>query len=248
MLAEIEEQKDSERRVSVYVLRDADGSARYVGQTTNITRRMWHHWRKNRFPDEKGNRRLNDWLAALDAKPECSILEIAPYSLRFAVEREWTLALRESGHDLLNIAVGSSIAPETAQKLADAKRGRPLTAEHRANIGAALRGAGKDPEEKPARTLSPEHRAKLLEANRGRKVSDETKAQISESLRGHAVSEETRAKIGEASRGRMLSPEARAKIGAAQRGKPKSPETKARMREAHLRRIARKRAEREGAD
>lgn len=188
-----------ERTVSIYVLRDVDGEPKYVGQTTNITRRLWHHWRKNRNPDpDKG---LDAWIASLSTKPVIDVLEVAPYAIRFAIEREWTIALREAGHMLLNVAIGSSIAPETAVKMGDAKRGRTLTEEHKAKIGASLRGdrAAQMPEKHP-RVLSPEHREKLLESARGHTVSDQTRMQIAEKLRGHPVSEETRKKIGEASR------------------------------------------------
>lgn len=223
------------REVSIYVLRDADGSPVYVGQTTNVKRRLWHHWRKNRFPDTASDRRLDQWLVSLTEKPTLDVIEVVPYEIRFAVEREWMLALRVAGYDLLNIATGSSISPETAAKMSDANRGRKLTEEHKAAISSGLRGEGtiKPPVEKRPRTLSQEHREKLLAANRGRTRSDETRAQIAETLRGHVVSEETRRKIGEAARGRTPSAETRVKIGAAHRGKPKSEETKRRMSEAH---------------
>lgn len=221
--------------VSIYVLRDVDGSPVYVGQTTNVVRRLWHHWRKNRFPDTAGDRRLDRWLVSLAEKPIIDVVETVPHEIRFAVEREWTLALRAAGHDLLNIAVGSSIVSETAAKMGDANRGRKLTDEHKAAISSGLRGESKikPPVKKRPRTLSPEHREKLLAATRGRVQSDETRAQIAETLRGHVVSEETRRKIGEAARGRTPSAETRAKIGAAHRGKPKSEETKRKMSEAH---------------
>jgi len=225
-----------EREVSVYVLRNVNGSPVYVGQTTNVTRRLWHHWRTNRFPGTATDKRLDQWLVSLTEKPTLDVVEVVPHEIRFAVEREWTLTLREAGHDLLNIAIGSSIASETAVKLADSKRGRMLTEEHKARISAGLRGESevKSPAKKRSRTLSPEHREKLLAASRGRAHSDEAKAQIAETLRGHAVSEETRKKISEAGRGRTPSSETRAKIGAAHRGKPKSEETKRKMRESHL--------------
>jgi hypothetical protein len=239
---------DQDRTVSVYVLRDADGRPRYVGQTANPRLRLWHHWRKNRFPTDS-DKPLDHWLRSLSEKPTLDVLEVVPYAIRFAVEREWTLALLANGHDLLNVAIGSSLAPETISKMSAGKRGRPLTDDHRAKISKGLSEGRKiKPAEKPPRTLAPEHREKLLRSNLGRVVTEETKAQIAETLRGHEVSEETRRKIGEASRNRTLSEETRAKIGAAHRGKKVPEETKVKMREAAQRRVERQRVERENSE
>ena len=67
---------------------------------------------------------------------------------------------------------------------------------------------------------SPEHRAKLAAANRGKKHSAETLAKMSATRKGRAVSAETRAKMSAAALGRKQSDAARARISAAKTGKP----------------------------
>lgn len=72
---------------------------------------------------------------------------------------------------------------------------------------------------------SPETRAKISAANKGKTLSPEHRAKISVAIKRRVISEETRAKIGEAVRNR--SPEVRAKMTAAIRNP--SPETRAKL-------------------
>ena len=106
------------------------------------------------------------------------------------------------------------------------RRGQKHTAETLARMSAAH----KNP--------SPETRAKLSAALRGRHFSDEHRAKISAALRGNKhgrgcrgrkCSPETRAKIAATSKGRMVSPETRAKISAANRGQKRSAKTCAKI-------------------
>jgi hypothetical protein len=93
---------------------------------------------------------------------------------------------------------------------------------------------------------SPETRAKLSAAFRGRKLTPEHRAKLSAARRRRAPpSQETRAKWSSAARGRKLSPEVRARMSAAQKAlvlknperitalhsfrKPPSPETRAKI-------------------
>ena len=62
---------------------------------------------------------------------------------------------------------------------------------------------------------SPETRAKIGLAHRGKRVSPETRAKTSVSLKGHPTSPETRAKVAASNRRRGVSPETRAKLSAA---------------------------------
>ncbi len=93
-----------------------------------------------------------------------------------------------------------------------AVKGQPKSPEHGAKIAEANR----------RRVVTDETREKLREAHtgvpklklRGRVISPEQRAQISATLTGHKDSEETRAKKAAAARGRKRSPETRAKISA----------------------------------
>lgn len=104
--------------------------------------------------------------------------------------------------------------------------GRAQTPETKAKIGAAHRG----------KVISPEQRAQISAANKGRKrppCTEETRVHMREGQLGKKLSEETKAKISEAHRGnqyakgphRKLSDETRARMSAAHKGKPKGPQT-----------------------
>lgn len=60
------------------------------------------------------------------------------------------------------------------------RKGTPVSPEHRAKISAALKGRPKPPR-------SDAHRAALAEAGRGRPLPDATRRKISESMAGHLV-------------------------------------------------------------
>lgn len=79
---------------------------------------------------------------------------------------------------------------------------------------------------------SPETRARMAAAQRGRKLPPEQVEAMRQRMLGVPRSEATRQKIGEASTGRLHSEEAKKKIGAAQKGKVVSEETRQKIREA----------------
>ena len=80
---------------------------------------------------------------------------------------------------------------------------------------------------------TPETKAKLSAAHRGKHFSDKTRAKIGAASRDRHPSEETRAKLREAAKHRAPMSEAtRVKLSAARRGKCHSEESRAKMREA----------------
>lgn len=113
------------------------------------------------------------------------------------------------------------------------------TPETRAKLSAAMKGKPK----------SPEHVAKVVAANKGRKRSPELSVRLSAILKspeinarmiagraGYRMADETKAKLREAKLGRPLSDDHRAKIGAAHRGQKRSPEAKANIAAGALKR------------
>jgi hypothetical protein len=76
--------------------------------------------------------------------------------------------------------------------------------------------------QKLRRSLSPETRAKISAANKGRKQSPEWIAKRTSKRIGMRASDETRAKIGAAHRGKEISKEQRAKLSIAGRGRKQS--------------------------
>jgi len=156
---------------------------------------------------------------------------------------------------------GKSRSNETRAKMSIARKGKkgtPHTEEFKSRLAIASKGNkyGCGP-------MSEEHKAKISEAHKGKRISDEHRAAISATLRGRpstkkgiSLSEETKSKIsvalkGRASplKGRTLSDETRSKISMALMGnkngtgntywtgKKHSSETKAKMSIAGKRRI-----------
>ena len=104
------------------------------------------------------------------------------------------------------------------------KAGRPKSPDHRAKMAEANR----------RRVWTPESRAKASashmgkpSANKGKPKSPEHRAKISASLMGHRDSDETRAKKRASHLGVKRDPAIGAKISASLKGKPKSPEYRA---------------------
>ena len=114
-----------------------------------------------------------------------------------------------------------------------------LSHEHRANIGAALRGKPKSPEHRAnlsashkGQIISADHRAKLRDALLGRPISEERRLKMLGHpgyMLGKHHSEETKSKIGASTRGRKRPLEECAKISAALKGIKRSPETRAKV-------------------
>lgn len=75
--------------------------------------------------------------------------------------------------------------------------------------------------------FSPEWRAKIGAASKGRTHNEDTKNRISQKLMGHAVSQETRDKISAGNKGKKRTPEQRAAQSQRMKGKVMSPEARA---------------------
>lgn len=101
--------------------------------------------------------------------------------------------------------------------------GKTFTPEHRANMSAALRG----------RPCSPETRAKMRVAHKGKVLSPEHREKISAAKKGKRLppfSPIHCARLSAAKIGHVLSAESRSKLAASQTGKKASLETRAKMR------------------
>lgn len=79
--------------------------------------------------------------------------------------------------------------------MSKAQKGRIITKEHRMKISEAHRGKKLPP-------FTKEHKMKISIANKGHKVSAKTRKKLSIINKGRVVSEETRKKIGDAFRGK----------------------------------------------
>jgi hypothetical protein len=114
-------------------------------------------------------------------------------------------------------------------------KGKKHTEEAKAKISAAGMGR-KCPK-------SPEHRKKLSDANKGKKLSEEEKIRRAEMRKGKVISDETRKKLSEAGKGHIVSQETRDKISASNTGKkknitkPKSLEHRKKLSESNIGKI-----------
>jgi hypothetical protein len=129
------------------------------------------------------------------------------------------------------------MTPERRAKISATKKGRPLgpmSLERRAELSAAHMGKAGT---RNGMINSPDARAKVSAALKGRKHSPEHRANNSASKKGRPIwSIEARARMSITRTGRKLHPhsiETRAKISAAKMGHIHSPETRARMSAAH---------------
>lgn len=89
----------------------------------------------------------------------------------------------------------------------------------------------------PGLTLTPEHRAKIGAAQKGRKHSPESIAKVAAFHKGRKRTNETRARMSAATRGKKRGPhssEHRAKLAASKIGKKRPPEVIEKMRAANL--------------
>ena len=136
---------------------------------------------------------------------------------------------------------GKHLSEERKAKIGAANaishRGKHLSEEAKAKLSVAFRG-----ENHPmyGKHLSEEHKAKISAGNRGKHRTEEVKARISAALRGKIVSDDTRSKLSASLKGLMSgdknpmygkhrTEETRAKISAGNRGKHRTEEARAKM-------------------
>jgi len=199
----------AEKEVSIYSLTDPrTGLVRYIGKSNNPKKRLGYHLR---IPPSCGMRRWIDELRSMELEP---VLEVIERALEWEEPERFWIAYYRMGGNLLNVRNGGGgSSPEH------------FTEEIRAKISASNRCK----KHKPA---SLEARAKMSEAQRGRKHSPETKAKISAALIGKKHTPEHCANSGAALRGKKIGPRSPvyiAKLIAFHTGRKRSQETCARI-------------------
>lgn len=194
---------------TIYTLSDPrSGEVRYVGKTTKSLKvRIANHVSRAKCGE---NRYTATWIRSLPTRPVIKALAIVENELGSETEIRLIALLRGRGYRLTNLTEGG----EGALGLPSSRKGQHLSAEHRANIGAAKIG----------HTHTAETKAKLAIAARivhtGRKRPAETSARISAALMGRSLSPEHRAKLkgNQNSKGVVPSQETRARISLALMG------------------------------
>jgi GIY-YIG catalytic domain/NUMOD3 motif len=172
-----------------------DNCLRYIGQTTNLRKRLWTHTHHNL------NARVHRccWIRGLlqeNMSPLIEVVGVATAETVDETEKFYIAMFRAMGARLVNIADGGGggatrrgvkLSAETRAKISASHIGIRPSAESRAKMSASRRG----------RKQSPETVAKRSASLRGRRLTAEHAAKISAGLTGHVVSEETRRKLRE---------------------------------------------------
>lgn len=178
------------RDACVYVIENGEAPGIYVGSTVNLERRWGTHRLYLRRGTHHNPRLQNAWNKYGEDAFRLKTVFIGTEQ-----------AAREVEQDMLNGGMwGDAGCYNAARDVVSPTKGRTLSFEHRARIGAAnaraLRG----------KRLSPEHRARLSESGKGKKA-------------GQPLSLEHRAKLSAAKQGQKRRPfteETLARMSAAQ--------------------------------
>ena len=210
-----------DKTVQIYALVDPrTDEIRYVGKTSrSLKARLKQHM------NERARHHRAAWLRGLKSEgivPEVIHLEAVPPDEDWIeAEQFWIAYIRFLGFRLVNRTEGgegvSGLRHTSASRkqMSQKHRGKKLTEEHRAHIGAALL------------EFAREHPGRLATRKPGYQHSMETRKKLREHLAGVVADPEVREKIAASKRGKHLSKEHKSKIAIAHRGKTLSEEHKA---------------------
>jgi group I intron endonuclease len=175
----------------VYGLIDSrNGQLRYIGATTRGVQRLWEHFTLSR---KDPNTHKQNWLKSLakfGLRPEVEVIEETKLASEvFELERFWIEYYKRLDCKLLNItgggegAYGYKHSLASKRKMSESKKGikrRPRTLEHKQKLSNALRG----------RKLSDSAKINMRRARLGRKFKpliDEHRNKISRANGGRSI-------------------------------------------------------------
>lgn len=203
----------------VYIHKKPDGTPFYVGKG--------HGRRAYRFSNR------NQWHQNIVAKygKENIIIEIIHClneSQAFDLEKIYIKQIKYDGFTLANMSDGGEgdsgriITEAHRKKLSEAKKGKPLSLEHK----NALKG----------KVMSDKQKQHISEMRKGSKASEETKQKLSKIKTGKKLSDECKKKISQKHLGKSLTEEHKIKLSESHKGHKHSEETKEKMRQSHAKR------------
>lgn len=170
--------------IGVYGIRHVPSQRTYVGSSIDIFRRFKAHQSNLRNGTHRNSHLQRSWIKYGEVSFEFIVLEECSREMVIVCEQKWI--------DLLQACI-----PEkgfNACPVAASVGSLPKSSEHRAKIGAALKGSKRSPEArqriskamsgKMRGPLSPEVRAKISAAKRGKPMSEQAKKKLSISRTG----------------------------------------------------------------
>lgn len=217
-----------ERTWVIYSLIDpCSGEVRYIGWTTRPRSRLHVHLSNARRGETYY---VSRWIARLlseDKQPIMQIIATGKGAGYAEAEQQWIARYRAWGCRLTNLtdggdgAIGYRHSAKSKERMSSAKKGKPVSDASRRNLEKGWTTA-----------LSPEVRAKIGRAQRGKVVSAETRAKLRTINLGKHHSDKTKAIISEIGRGRRRSQYAIDQTAAWHRGRKRSLTTCQRISDA----------------
>lgn len=237
--AEIMTRKNGARPAGgIYCILNSENGKLYVGKSLNMFGRWRSHIKGLEAGTHVNSHLQRAWIKYGSHSFSFKVLACEEdAAARGVLEARLSQGLRSSepefGYNLNVVTEESYVASEeTRKKQSDSQRARHATSpqtrspEQRARMSAAQMARN--------HKASPETRALMSLASKGKPKSLEHAARIGDSHRGWVPSEETRLRIGAAHIGSKASEETRAKMSAIRTGKRHSDETRAKMSRTRL--------------
>lgn len=173
--------------VNVYMITNKVNGKKYIGITKReVTKRWWAHISRSKISDAKFMRAIQKHgRKSFDVKT----LVVCP-DWEYACDMEQKLiALYDTFNTGYNATLGGEglngcedVSLANLERAWDARRGKPMSEEHKRKISEAHKANGHKPK------LTNEQIEKIADARRGSKHSPEWKARISESIKAwHAA-------------------------------------------------------------
>ncbi len=184
--------------ISIYVLIDPrDGEIRYVGKTKSPKKRLAGHLK------EKDGSHRDHWISKLQRMglvPRMQVMQEVPETFGSEAEIYWIAYFRATGCRLTNSTDGGegnsgwTMSDEQKAQVSRVHKGKTISPEHRAIVSKATTERWEQWRTN-GRYLSPEARANISAAQRGKRMSDESRRKQSQQRKGVPKSPEHRAAL-----------------------------------------------------
>ena len=201
----------------IYRIKNLETGALYIGQTAQAFAKRWHNHRWELGAGCHHNEHLqNSYNKHGKDAFEYKVLEVIPQG--DMSDKEFLDYMNEREVILIE-EHGAFSNGYNKTEGGGGSGGHRHTPETKAKMSAANKG----------KKLSEEHKAKLSAALKGKKKSAEHRANIIAALTGNKMSDETKAKMSRSMSGRACSEETKAKISKSLMGHKISKETRAKI-------------------